>query len=178
MFIALGILAMFHPTLRLIDLIEYLGIVLIIFAVILVLISIKVAAKNGNRGFLRFAAFVQGVVGGLILTYPKYSEEIYTTLVGIWAVLIGFSQFIVVTGDRRRMILFIINGVISISLGILILLNPFKSEGMTRQIVGLFSLILGGFILYIAVLGLIRKRSQLEAEAEKRQKEAKASADL
>lgn len=150
--IVLGLLAVLSANFTLDDLVQFLGLILLIFGATLglgALVSRK-SGKSWGGGFV--AGLLQFLLGLLIITYVSSSVYIFTLVVGGWAGLMGLFQFVTAFRVKGSRIFFLINGAISLCFGAVIIFNPFDSEQALTYLVGFYSLLLGVFIVYYAFL--------------------------
>ncbi len=97
-------------------------------------------------------------IGGYMLLNVLESSLILSQLMGIFALLMGISILVVGIFMQPYRIVLLINSTVSISFGIVLMrVNPNIIE--SNFLIGLYSLLLGAFILYVAYLIYIYKKS-------------------
>lgn len=150
--IVLGLLSVLSSGFDLRDLVQFLGLILLVFGATLGLGAI-LAGRSGKSWFAGFAlGAVQLILGLLIISYVSSSVWIFTVIIGSWAVLMGLFQFITAFRVDQNRIFFLINGALSLVFGGLIIFNPFNSNETLTYLVGFYSLLLGIFIVYYSFI--------------------------
>jgi uncharacterized membrane protein HdeD (DUF308 family) len=87
----------------------------------------------------------------VVLIYTNEFIQIFRMIVGAWAVGIGFLLiFMAMKNDSQKWIL-LINGMLSVALGVIIIINPFGEDGRIDNILlGVYSLALGAYLILLA----------------------------
>lgn len=97
-------------------------------------------------------------IGGYMLLNVLESSLILSQLMGIFALLMGISILVAGIFMQPYRIVLLINSTVSISFGIVLMrVNPNIIQ--SNFLIGLYSLLLGAFILYVAYLIYIYKKS-------------------
>ncbi len=146
--IVLGCLSLFIEDFKLADLVQFLGLILLVFG-LAVAIAALIARKSGKAWtLLFFLGLLQLILGALILLYVSSSIQIFTYAIGGWAAVMGLAQFIAAVRAKGNKLVFLVNGGISLIFAGLIIFNPFDSLDTLNYLVGFYSLVLGIFIIY------------------------------
>lgn len=148
--VALGSLSVFVDQLSLSDLLRFLAYFILGLGLILLLYSRRQArAQQAYFGWI-VLALLHLTLGVILLRYPAQALKIYTYTIGIWALAIGGALAIAALRQKNHRILSAINAAISLSFGLIILFVPL-AESSRGKLVGINSLILGAFLVYLGI---------------------------
>lgn len=139
---------MLRPQFALADLLHYFALILLAFGLLLFLVGLIKRGHSKNWWGLAFFGLVQGLAGTVILLKPQQSLSVFIYIVGAFAFLIGISQLVIGLGKKKRRKLFFISGVLSLLLSLLILFNPWSEAWSNQYLIGIYTLILGAFLVY------------------------------
>lgn len=90
-------------------------------------------------------------LGLLVILYTDQVLKLFRLIVGGWAVGIGFVLIYMALKTEKQKWLLQINGMVSISLGILIIVDPFgEGQRFDNVILGIYSALLGGYLFLLA----------------------------
>ena len=149
-----GILALFIPSSTLLTIVTWFGILIMIVGVI----GIIAAFANRRNGRKYVADLIWSsmtfIIGGVLVFYTQRSIEIFFVIIGIWAVLVGIIQLWLVSkiemDDQVRKI-YLINGIVTLIFGIVLLIFPFTAAQALVIISGIFALLSGAMLIYLAI---------------------------
>jgi uncharacterized membrane protein HdeD (DUF308 family) len=147
--LTLGTLVLFSMGPDLPELIELLGVSLLLFGFIILLVS-WLKRKQGRFIWNYVLGVLQALIGLSILIYSDQTVHIFGYTIGIWAGLISIWQIYLALRDKSKRWLYIINASVSALCTILIFINPFEDD-RSAQIIGFYSILLGGFIIYFSI---------------------------
>ena len=91
---------------------------------------------------------------GIVLAFfTERSMEILVLVVGIWAIILGISQLIIMMnihspGDKRMLL---INGIITIAFGIILFFNPFASAAVFIVLTGILAVMVGIILIVLSI---------------------------
>jgi len=154
--IIFGLVALFYPGITLAALGIYFAITLIIGGSSLIFGAIK--NRNMSRHWKMY--LLEGIIGILIgliiLIRPEVVATVFVTVMGIWALIIGF--IFLFTFFRSQLPAYsntfvLIVSIISLLTGFIIILNPFESTRIITVLIGIYALVYGLF----SVIHSIRK---------------------
>ncbi len=139
-----GIYALIESGQTVSTLMSVFGIFVLIFGVLL--LSVLVAGNALGFNYPTVEAFMDIVIGTLIIMYPEDMAEIIIILIGAWILLIGI--FILISGYQIRdvspfWLVPFLSGILTILLAILLLANPFGAAKAAVIIIGLLAIISG-----------------------------------
>lgn len=166
------------PEFTLQELILYLGITLLSFGLIMLIWGWLSRRKGGNWFGLLFFGILQIIVGALIQYDSGKATGVFTATIGSFAILMGIVQMILGFGNTKSRILYLLNGLVSIVLGILILADPFNAPKTLTYLTGFYSIMLGFFVTYYSFKARKLKReaaAPAAQEAARETSEEKAS---
>ena len=148
-----GILALFVPGATIIGILMYIGIFILIAGAIMLIAAIqKIGKKLPYFGDLIWSILVL-IVGGLITFNTQKTLEVFVIIIGVWAIIMGISQFIIVAKVRLSPYeknITIVNAIITLIFGIVLFYNPFQSAKFIIVISGILALIVGSLLLVLA----------------------------
>lgn len=149
--VLLGCLAVFNTEFVLTKLVQFLGLTFLAFGLILAAWGWRIWRLNKRWNLLFTIGILELLLGLLILAYPVSATNIFAYIIGGSAVLMGLSQlFMGLRQNGNRFFLFL-NGIVSVALGALIIMNPFESAKALTYLVGLYSIFLGIIIIYYSI---------------------------
>lgn len=149
-FVAVGAAGFFSDSIGLAEVTQYLGLVFAVFGFLMMTFGFGFRKRFPHWVFLLISGLIQLAFGVAILAYPTASTDIFTYLVGGFALAIGLFQLIYGISRKAAGMLYIINAVISLIFGILIVLKPFDERETLTFVVCLYSIILGITMGYYA----------------------------
>ncbi len=148
-----GILALFVPGATIIGILMYIGIFILIAGAIMLIAAIqKIGKKLPYFGDLIWSILVL-IVGGLITFNTQKTLEVFVIIIGVWAIIMGISQFIIVAKVRLSPYeknITIVNAIITLIFGIVLFYNPFQSAKFIIVISGILALVVGSLLLVLA----------------------------
>ncbi|MDP4282352.1 MAG: DUF308 domain-containing protein [Bacteroidota bacterium] len=149
--ILLGILLMSFSQEVIEKIVWIFGLGVLIIGIILVIAAIYRLKKEKGIALLMLQSVASIVIGLCIIIFTKDSLRIFMILAGVWAVMIGISQLVILVNVRKdlshkNVILF--NGLFTIVLGVIFIFNPYAVFSAVIWVVR----ILGGLA---ALFGLI-----------------------
>ncbi|MDA3944780.1 MAG: DUF308 domain-containing protein [Bacteroidetes bacterium] len=148
-----GILALSLPKDTLIVIARYTGIVIILTGVVFGIISYNRARKQLPYGIMLFQTIVMALVGFLIVLYTQQTIDFFVTLIGIWAIIMGIIQLIVlvnVSGTMGNKNFFLVNAIVSLLFGLLLVIDPFNAAKTLILLSGILALFFGFVMIWFA----------------------------
>ncbi|HJN05808.1 MAG TPA: DUF308 domain-containing protein [Bacteroidales bacterium] len=147
-----GLMAIFSPLDTLKVIIMYFGIVMIIVGIAM-MFGVYSSMKNKlNYGTDLISTIVTIGLGVVLSFFTEKTLEIFVFIVGIWAILLGIGQLIIMAsletkGDKRFLLY---SGLFTIIFGILLFFNPFALASVFVVIIGVMSIIIGIVLISFA----------------------------
>ena len=150
--ILFGLLLLFFTQEVIISLVFYFG--------LLILISGGAMLVNGiiniNRGrkatMLLFESIATIAIGTIIMFFPQHSLQFFLIVVGVWAIILGIVQLIIlinVKGEVAGKNIFLFNGLLTLAIGVVLFFNPFAIAWVVK-LLGVFSLVFGCVLIYLS----------------------------
>jgi uncharacterized membrane protein HdeD (DUF308 family) len=75
-------------------------------------------------------------------------------MIGIWAIIIGIIQLVIIVnfkGEVANKNLLLLNGLLTIALGVALLFNPFQWGIFLIKVIGAFAAIFGILLVYFSL---------------------------
>lgn len=88
-----------------------------------------------------------------MLFFPQSSVSLFLILIGIWAIMIGVIQLVVLINLKhvvKSKNIIMINGLLTIGLGIALLFNPFQWAIFLIKLIGLLAAAFGIILTWFA----------------------------
>jgi uncharacterized membrane protein HdeD (DUF308 family) len=141
----------------------YFGLVIAIGGAILALVSFRNIQKDKGTALILVESILMIAIGCVVMFTPQQSLNFFLVLVGIWLIIIGIAQLIVLmnvgTSLGSRNIL-LVNSLLTLSIGVLLIFHPFAVATWTGKIIGLVSILFGALMIYLSLqLRLMKKTS-------------------
>jgi uncharacterized membrane protein HdeD (DUF308 family) len=133
----------------------YFGILILITGVILLITTFYYFKKNKSASMVTIQSIASIAIGLILMVFPKESLNLFFILIGIWAAIIGILQLIILFFMRDRLTngpVLLINGLLTILLGIIIFMHPFQVADTIAKLVGIFSIVFGITMIYLSFL--------------------------
>lgn len=163
----IGIMALFNTLLSLKELVQYLGLILLAFGVILALLGVRSRKKGNQWGVSLSTGLLQIAIGLFILANPSTSSDFFKIIIGGWALLMAVIQLIIGVVSKSNKIIFFINAIVSAAFGALILWFNFEDVKTLTALVGIYSAILGITIIYYSIRLKVWSGQKIKISAEK-----------
>jgi uncharacterized membrane protein HdeD (DUF308 family) len=152
-FILFGLLLLFFTQEAILTMIKYFGIFLLAGGVILLIFGINNIRKDKSAAMILMEAIASAAIGLALLFFPQTSVALFLMLIGIWAIIIGIIQLVIIVNIKGILVhknMLLLNGLLTIALGILLLFNPFAWAVFMGKIIGICSVLFGILLLYFA----------------------------
>jgi uncharacterized membrane protein HdeD (DUF308 family) len=150
-----GILALFVPGATIIGILTYIGIFILVVGAIMLIAAIqKIGKKLPYFGDLIWSLLML-IVGGLITFNTQATLNVFVIIVGVWAIILGISQFIIVAKVRLspyQKNITIVNAIITLIFGFVLFYNPYQSAKFIVVISGIMALVVGILLLVLAFI--------------------------
>jgi uncharacterized membrane protein HdeD (DUF308 family) len=145
------------------------GVVVLLCGVLLVALAIRNIRKDKGSLMIILEAVLTIAIGLIILIQPTESLKLFLTLIGIWAVIIGIVQLVILINIKdavKNKNILLINSLVTLGLGVALILIPDLFAGFLVIIVGLFALVLGILMIYFSfVLRSVKFVPEKKADA-------------
>lgn len=132
----------------------YFGLILIGASVVGIIISVKKINQKQLIPYNLLSSVLSLIIGIFIVVYTKKSLELFTIIVGIWAILIAVLQIVILIQIIKRSVyrkVMIFNSIITLIFGIILFTNPLESIAAMVYITGALAIVFGSILIYIAI---------------------------
>jgi uncharacterized membrane protein HdeD (DUF308 family) len=156
--ILFGLLLLFFPAEFIQTAIFYFGLLILITGLFLLITTYYYLKKNKSVTMMAIQSIASIAIGLIVMVFPQKSLELFLMLIGIWAATIGILQLVILFFMRKLLAngsVLLINGLLTIVLGIIIFFHPFEIADTIGKLVGIFSIVFGITMIYLSIL--IRK---------------------
>lgn len=147
------------------------GAIVLICGIGLVALAIRNVRKDKGSLIIILEAVVTIAIGLVILIKPGDSLDLFLTLIGIWAVIIGIIQLVILINIKeavRQKNLLLVNALVTIGLGAVLIFFKGIFASVLVTIIGIFSLLLGILMIYFSfVLRSVKFIPEKKEEAAK-----------
>ena len=162
--ILFGLLVLLYTQETIKTLVFYFGVVILLTGLALLGTAIINLKKEKKTGMLLFESIVTVAIGIIIMFFPQNSLEFFLILIGVWAVILGIVQLIIlinVKGEFAGKNIFLFNGLLTLAMGVILFFDPFSVAEFLVKVIGVFSLLFGCILIYLSfVLHRIKGASQ------------------
>lgn len=151
--ILLGLLVLFGSREFIQAMLRYSGIVFLAGGAVLLVIGINNFRRDRSGAMILVEAIAAVAVGIALLFFREASENIFLILAGIWVIIIGIVQLVILVnlkGKTGSSNLFLINGLLAIALGAGLLFNP-SQWPVLLNIIGIAAIISGIILAYFSI---------------------------
>jgi uncharacterized membrane protein HdeD (DUF308 family) len=133
--------------------VKWFGYLLLVCGVLLVVLAIRNIRKDKGSIMIILEAVLTIAIGFIIVIQPAESIRLFLRLVGIWAIIIGIVQLVILINIKdsiKSKNLLLINSLITLALGVVLLLVPDLFVSFLAIVMGIFSLLLGSLMIYFS----------------------------
>jgi uncharacterized membrane protein HdeD (DUF308 family) len=139
LFTIFGLLILFFTQEFIKTILIYIGIVMLAGGAILLFAGINNLRRDKAGAMVLAESIIAVAIGLALLFFPAASVKLFLVLMGIWAIVVGIIQLVIIVnikGEISGKNLFLLNGLVTIGLGILLLFNPFQWALFLVKIIG------------------------------------------
>jgi len=133
----------------------YFGLLILLGGLIFLIAGINNLRKDKAAWMILFESLTSLAIGLIIMIFPQKSLELFLILFGIWAIVIGIIQWVLLLKMKEVFAhknLMFFNGFLSIALGIALLFNPFSWAVFLVKIIGGLIVVFGILLVYFSVV--------------------------
>lgn len=152
-FILFGILILFFTQEFIKTLLLYFGIVMFAGGAVLLLAGINNIRRDRAGAMILVESIVALATGIALVFFPQVSVAIFLIMIGIWAIIIGIIQLVILVnlrGVMKEKNMLLLNGLLTIALGIALLFNPFQWAVILLKAIGLAAALFGVLLVYFS----------------------------
>ena len=151
--ILFGLLLLFFTTGMIETLVFYFGLIVLLSGLGMLVTGIISLKKERKAGMLLFESIVTVAIGTIIMFFPQHSFQFFLIVIGVWAVILGIVQLILlvnIKGDLTGKNIFLFNGILTLGIGVVLLAFPNSIADLVGKLIGVFSLIFGSILIYLS----------------------------
>jgi uncharacterized membrane protein HdeD (DUF308 family) len=157
-----GVLLLFFTKEIIVSVVFWSGLVIGLGGLCFLFIAIWYLKKDRNVGLLILQSIFSLAIGLAIMLFPDKSLHLFFLLFGIWAIIVGIFQLVILVNVKRNLsnknfILF--NGLLTIGLGIVMILLKEEVPVLLTKLLGILAILLGIVMIYLSII--IRKTAVL-----------------
>ena len=160
--ILFGLLLLLFPKETILSVVFFSGLAIVLGGLCFLFIAIYNLKKDRNVGMLILQSIFSLAIGLGIMIFPDKSLHMFFLLLGIWAIIVGIFQLVILVNVKRNLsnknfILF--NSLLTIAMGIVMILQKEEVPVFLTKLLGAFATLLGIVMLYLSVI--IRNTAKL-----------------
>jgi uncharacterized membrane protein HdeD (DUF308 family) len=151
--ILFGLLILFFTKEFIQTAIFYFGLLILITGLVLLLTTFYYVKKNKNVSMIAIQSIATIAIGLIIMVFPQRSLALFLMLVGLWCIIVGILQLVILFFIRKILVhwpVLLINGIMTIVLGLIIFFHPFEISDTIGKLVGIFSIVFGITMIYLS----------------------------
>jgi uncharacterized membrane protein HdeD (DUF308 family) len=153
--ILFGFLMLFTTEEMIKTIVFYFGLLLGVAGVVLAFIAYRNIKNDKGSVLLLLEAVATLAIGIMLMVSPESSLNFFLVLTGIWAVLIGVAQLVVLINignlfTSRNLLL--LNALLTAGIGVLLIFHPFAMATVVAKVVGFAAMLFGVLMIYLALL--------------------------
>ena len=153
--ILFGLLLLLFTQKIILSMIFFSGLALLVGGLCFLFIAIYHLRKDRNVIMQIFQSIFTIAVGLIIMLFQKQSLYMFFILLGIWAIIVGVVQIVILIDVRnnlsnKKIILF--NGLLTAALGIILIIEREEIPVLLTKIVGAFAILFGIVMIYISFI--------------------------
>ncbi len=151
--ILFGCLMLFFSAEVIQTIVFYFGLVIAVSGALMALIAFRNIQKDKSSGLLLVEAILMIAIGCVIMFSPKESLNFFLVLVGIWLILIGIAQLIVLMRAGNQLVsrnVMLVNALVTLGIGVLLIFHPFEMATLAGKIIGVVAMLFGALMIYLA----------------------------
>jgi uncharacterized membrane protein HdeD (DUF308 family) len=164
LFMLFGFLVLFMESKTIYGPMNFLGIILLGSGGLYFVVSILLRKSNKAWIFGLLWGLIDLVTGGYVMLNVSRATDIFTDIIGVFAIVMGISIFITSFFIKAYKIFLDINAIVSGAFGFIILTNP--TIGRFDFMIGLYGLLLGMFVVYGGYALITWEKKELAAGVE------------
>jgi uncharacterized membrane protein HdeD (DUF308 family) len=156
--ILIGLLFLFYTITLLASIINAVGIIILAGGLVQLILALYYFKKDKRMVSSFILAVIFFTIGICILLFQQSSQALFFIMMGVWAVIVGIFQLVILINVKRNLSnknIILFNGLLTIILGALFFLNPSTFNDIVIKILGVFTVIFGVVMIYLSFV--IRK---------------------
>lgn len=150
-----GLLLLLFAKEIIISVIFWSGLVIGLGGLCFLFIAIYHLKKDRNVGLLILQSIFSLAIGLTIMIYPDKSLHLFFLLFGIWAIIVGIFQLVILVNVKRNLSnknFMLFNGLLTIAVGIAMVLLKEEIPVFLGKLLGVLAVLLGIVMIYLAII--------------------------
>ena len=149
-----ALLAFYNPGEMIVKIIGIFGIIVLIVGIAM-LIGVISNIRNSQPYIADLVwTIITLAVGAILSFYTTEAVKIFIIIMGAWAIFVGAVQLYTMAklepSDKSRNT-FLINGILSIVLGVIMFFNPFESASILLFLTGILAFVIGIILIVLSI---------------------------
>ena len=140
------------------------GLIILISGVAMLITGIINLQRERKAGLLLFESIATVAIGTIIMFFPQHSLQFFLIIVGVWAIILGVVQLIILINAKVQVSgknIFLFNGLLTLAIGIVLVFYSAAFADFLVKLIGVFSILFGCVLIYLSfVLRRISGASQ------------------
>ena len=160
--ILFGLLLLLFTKEIILSIVVFTGLAIALGGLCFLLIAIYNLKKDKNVGMLILQSIFSLAIGLGIMIFSQESLNLFFLLLGIWAIIVGIFQLVILVNVKRNLSnknFILINGLLTIALGIVMILKKEWVPDFLTKLLGAFAILLGIVMVYLSMI--IRKTARV-----------------
>ena len=152
-FLLFGLLILFFTQEVIKTILMYFGIVMLAGGAILLLAGVNNIRRDKSAAMILVEAVAAIAIGIALILFPQASMSLFLIMIGIWAIIIGIIQLVIIVNVKGTVPgknLLLVNGLLTVALGVALLFNPFQWAVFLVKIIGFFAALFGVLLVYFS----------------------------
>jgi uncharacterized membrane protein HdeD (DUF308 family) len=145
------------------------GLAIAALGLIFLIIAVSNIKKDKSVGSTILLSICCLAIGIGIMVFKDKTLNLFFILLGIWAVITGIFQLIVLVNVKRTLAnrnIILFNGLLTIALGVVMFFNPVAIGEFLVRLIGAFAIVFGIVMIYLS-FGIRKSTAQEIKEEEK-----------
>ncbi len=141
-----GLFLLFYREDRMNAMLFYSGLLMLAGGAVLLLLGINRIRRDRSGALWIIEALAAVAAGLMVLLFPGNTAVVFVITTGIWCLILGVIQLVVIVNQPVRAgfrNLFLLNGLLTLGLGVALLFNPFGWASIFVQALGILALLCG-----------------------------------
>jgi uncharacterized membrane protein HdeD (DUF308 family) len=141
----------------------YFGIIIFIGGILLVFSAIRNIRNDKGGLMIMLEAVATLAIGAIIMLSPANSLKLFLMLIGIWALVIGIIQLVILInfkGNLASKNMLMVSALVTLALGVFLFFDPLTFAVFVAKVMGVIFALVGILMVYFSFL--LRKVSTPE----------------
>jgi uncharacterized membrane protein HdeD (DUF308 family) len=156
--ILFGLLLLLFTKEFILTVVVYIGVLILLAGLVLLLVAIYNLKKDRSVALMMVQAIASIAIGLIMMIFREETLKVFLILVGVWAVIVGIFQLVVLVNVKRNLTnknIILFNGLLTVALGVVLIFKPFGIGDLIGKLIGIFSILFGVLMVYLGFI--IRK---------------------